>query len=195
VSRGRLAVKNVVGVVEGAGPLANETVVIGAHYDHIGYGGMGSLAPSKRPTIHHGADDNGSGTTTLMELARRFGGRRGYRGRRVVFIASRGEGSGLLGPRHYCDKPLFPLADTAAMVNMDMVGRLRADEANKGKLTVYGTGTGTGFDALIDGLHAKYGFKLQKHAGARMVGEVGSSDHESFYLKRVPVLFLFTGVH
>ncbi|HEV3259029.1 MAG TPA: M28 family peptidase [Gemmataceae bacterium] len=127
VHRGTIAVKNVVGVVDGSGPLANETVVVGAHYDHLGYGFMGSLSGLKNPAIHHGADDNGSGTTALMELARRFGRQKQRAGRRLVFIAFSGEEMGLFGSEYYCKEPLFPLADTVAMVNMDMVGRLGPD--------------------------------------------------------------------
>jgi hypothetical protein len=125
VERSTIDVKNIVGCLEGSGPLATETVVLGAHYDHLGYGGMGSLSGLKKPAIHHGADDNGSGTTTLMELARRFGQMPNRSGRRLVFIAFSGEESGLLGSDYYCKHPLFPLSETVAMINMDMVGRLR----------------------------------------------------------------------
>jgi Zn-dependent M28 family amino/carboxypeptidase len=128
VNRGKISARNIVGIIEGAGPLADETVILGAHYDHLGYGGFGSLANSKRPAIHHGADDNGSGTTALIELARRFGSRTSHFGRRLVFIAFSGEELGLLGSAYYCAHPLFPLGNTVAMVNMDMVGRLRRDE-------------------------------------------------------------------
>jgi hypothetical protein len=189
--------RNVVGVLEGKGPLADQTVVIGAHYDHLGYGGQGSLARDKtKKEIHHGADDNASGTTALIELARRFGAQDNRRGRRLVFIAFSGEELGLLGSAHYCNKPLFPLADTVAMVNMDMVGRVRPDkETQKDKLIVYGTGTGKGFDALVDALNAKANFKLQKVPGTMEAGDNSSSDHASFYNKKVPVIFFFTGVH
>jgi hypothetical protein len=125
VERSTIDVKNIVGYLDGAGPLATETVVLGAHYDHLGYGGMGSLSGLKKPAIHHGADDNGSGTTALMELARRFGRLPNRSGRRLVFIAFSGEESGLLGSEYYCKHPLFPLSETVAMINMDMVGRLR----------------------------------------------------------------------
>jgi hypothetical protein len=127
VHHGNIPVKNVLGVLEGTGPLANETVVIGAHYDHLGYGGPGSLANLMKPAIHHGADDNASGTTALMELARRFAAQQSRSGRRLVFIAFSGEESGLLGSQYYCKHPIFPLESTVAMVNMDMVGRLRQD--------------------------------------------------------------------
>lgn len=125
VKRSTIEVKNVVGYLPGSGPLATETVVFGAHYDHLGYGGMGSLSGLKNPAIHHGADDNGSGTTALMELARRFGQMPNRSGRRLLFIAFSGEESGLLGSEYYCKHPLFPLSETVAMINMDMVGRLR----------------------------------------------------------------------
>jgi hypothetical protein len=192
VQRGTIPVKNVVGVLDGHGPLAQETVIIGAHYDHLGYGGAGSLSQSKRAAIHHGADDNGSGTTALLELARRFGAIQDRQGRRLLFIAFSGEELGLYGSVHYCKKPLFPLEETAAMVNLDMVGRLRADGKgdSKEKLTVYGTGTAKTFDKLIDAVNAKYGFRLHKIASG-----YGPSDQDSFYRKKIPVFFFFTGDH
>jgi Zn-dependent M28 family amino/carboxypeptidase len=192
VERPKVEVKNVIGVLEGAGPLAKETVIIGAHYDHLGYGGPGSLARDlKQPTIHHGADDNGSGTTTVLELARRFGQMANRQGRRLVFITFTGEESGLLGSIHYCKNPVFPLSDTVTMINLDMVGRLTEDkDAKKDKLIVYGTGTSKTFSALMDSLNKKYDFKLQK-----VPGGTGPSDHQSFYLKGVPVFFFFTGDH
>lgn len=190
VKRPTLNVKNIVGVAEATGPLSEETVVVGAHYDHLGFGGMGSLAPNST-AIHHGADDNGSGTTALLELARRFGAKKEREGRRLVFIAFSGEESGLLGSQHYCKQPLFPLANTAAMVNLDMVGRLRPDaKTKKDKLIVYGTGTSKNFDTLIDTLNGKYDFQLKK-----VPGGMGPSDHASFYQKKIPVFFFFTGEH
>ena len=118
--------KNVVGVLEGNGPLADETVVIGAHYDHVGYGSFGSLGgKDAKGKIHYGADDNASGTTGLIELARRFGAMKDRQGRRIVFIAFTAEERGLYGSIHYCKEPLFPLDKTAAMINMDMIGRTK----------------------------------------------------------------------
>jgi Peptidase family M28/PDZ domain/PA domain len=193
VKRTVIPVKNIVGVLEGSGPLAKETLVIGAHYDHLGYGGPGSLAKNKDKAIHHGADDNGSGTTALMELARRFGADKNREGRRLVFIAFTAEESGLIGSRYYCRRhPLFPLNDTVAMVNLDMVGRLRTDDkSGKGKLLIEGAGTAKSFDAMLEGLNP--GFQLSKRPGAS--GLFGSSDHESFYDAHVPVVFLWTGTH
>ncbi len=190
VERLRTPAKNVIGMLEGSGPLAKETVVIGAHYDHLGFGDSGSLEKKARGAIHHGADDNGSGTTTLMELARRFA-QPGRQGRRLVFMAFSGEERGLLGSAYYSKNPIFPLKDTVAMVNMDMVGRLRRDQdTEKDKLIVYGTGTAKTFDKLIDSVNAKYGFKLQK-----IKTGMGPSDQQSFYEKRIPVFFFFTGDH
>jgi hypothetical protein len=192
VRRPTLAVKNIVGILEGKGPLAKETVVIGAHYDHLGYGQAYSLAKGlKEPKIHYGADDNGSGTTSIIELARRFGAMKDREGRRLVFITFSGEESGLLGSQHYCRKPIIPLSETAAMVNLDMVGRLRPDkDSKKDLLQVWGTGTAKEFDKLIDGLNKDYDFHLKKIAGGR-----GPSDHASFYEKKIPVFFFFTGDH
>ena len=190
VKRQAIAAKNVIGVLEGAGPLAKETVVIGAHYDHLGHGGQGSLAKGAKG-IHYGADDNGSGTSVLLELARRYGAKEKREGRRLVFMAFSGEERGLLGSEHYCRNPIIPLNETVAMLNLDMVGRLRADDkTKKDKLTVYGTGTAKTFDKLIDSLNTTYDFQLQKVAGG-----MGPSDHASFYMRKIPVFFFFTGEH
>ncbi len=189
VKRNDIAAKNIVCFLEGDGPHARETVVIGAHYDHLGRGEFGSLARGSK-AIHHGADDNASGTTTLMELARRLA-QVPHRGRRLVFIAFSGEERGLLGSAYYCKRPLFPLADTVAMVNLDMVGRLRSDkETGKDKLQIEGVGTAKDFSALIDDLNKGFDFKLQKSPGG-----FGPSDHASFYAHNIPVLFFFTGDH
>jgi hypothetical protein len=189
--RGTIDVKNIVGVLEGAGPRANETVVVGAHYDHLGYGGNGSLAPTKKMAIHHGADDNGSGTTTMMELARRFAAMRNRQGRRLVFIAFSGEELGLYGSEYYCNHPLFALKDTASMFNLDMVGRLRPDKASgKAKLLSEGCGTAKPFRELLDKLGEKHDFKMVNTPSG-----FGPSDHASFCSKEVPVLFLWTDYH
>ena len=182
----RTDVSNVIGVIDGEGPLANETVVIGAHYDHVGRGGQNSLAPGSSE-IHNGADDNASGTVTLLELARRFGIKAQTKkpARRLVFIAFTGEEMGLLGSARYCKEPVFPLDSTVAMLNMDMVGRLK-DE----KLLVYGTGTSPRWEPELKQFNGENGFKLIfKPEG------IGPSDHSSFYLKKIPVLHFFTGEH
>lgn len=178
-------VKNVVAVLEGEGPLADETIVVGAHYDHLGQGGAGSLAPWTS-AIHNGADDNASGTATLLEAARRLSATGQKPKRRIVFIAFTGEERGLLGSDHYVRNPRFALEHTIAMFNLDMVGRLNKEQ----NLAVYGTGTAKEFDPLVESLCAKYGFKLTKHPGG-----YGPSDHAKFYGKKIPVLHLFTGTH
>jgi aminopeptidase YwaD len=127
---------NVVGVIEGSDPkLKDEVIVIGAHYDHLGLGGEGSLA-TREGEIHHGADDNASGTAGLLELARLFSRERARMRRTVVFIAFSGEEEGLIGSSFYVQHPARPLANTVAMVNMDMIGRLK-----DGALNVGGVGT------------------------------------------------------
>jgi hypothetical protein len=191
VKRTTLTVKNVIGVLEGSGPLAQETLVIGAHYDHVGYGGpgSGSLAP-KTTAIHHGADDNGSGTTAMLELARRFSTQKDRQGRRLVFMAFTAEESGLIGSRYYTKRqPLFGLKDTVAMVNLDMVGRLRPDaKTGKDKVLIEGSGTAKGFDAMLEKLNP--GFQFSKKPGGN-----GPSDHDSFYNAGIPVVFMWTGTH
>ena len=190
VARAEFKVKNVVGVLEGKGPLANETVVIGAHYDHLGRGERGSRSKGSKD-IHFGADDNSSGTTAVLELTRRFADMKDREGRRLVFILFSGEERGLLGSAHYCKNPLFPLKDTVAMINLDMVGRLRDDpKSKKGSLEIGGVGSAKGFEALIDDLNKKFDFTIKKTRSG-----TGPSDHTSFYLKNVPVFFFFTGLH
>jgi Zn-dependent M28 family amino/carboxypeptidase len=177
-------VKNVIAVLEGEGPLADETVVVGAHYDHVGYGGTNSLAPNVRE-VHNGADDNGSGTVTLIELARRFGARKEKLKRRLVFIAFTAEESGLIGSAKYCSEPLYPLDKTVAMINMDMVGRLKDN-----KLIVYGTGTSPHWKSELEKANSSLKFDLTlKPEG------FGPSDQSSFYAKKIPVLHFFTGTH
>ena len=176
-------VKNVVAVLEGEGPHADETIVIGAHYDHWGRGGPGSADPGSTE-IHNGADDNASGTAALLEVARELVAR-GKLPRRIVFIAFTGEELGLVGSSRYVREPLFPLDKTLAMINMDMVGRL-----TENKLIIYGTGTATQFDPLVDRLGKEFGFEVSKKPEG-----FGPSDHSSFYAKKIPVLHFFTGTH
>jgi hypothetical protein len=186
-----LPLRNVIGYLEGHGPLAKEIVVVGAHMDHVGYGGFGSRIGVKKPTIHHGADDNGSGSTAVMELARRFAAMPNREGRKIVFMTFSGEELGLLGSRYFCEHPLFELKDVAAMINLDMVGRMSQDqETKKGKLLVEGTGSAKMWDPLLEQLNAKFDFKLAKNPAI-----IPYSDHASFYSKKVPVCFFWTGYH
>jgi hypothetical protein len=192
IERERTQARNVLAFLPGRGrPAAaeapaidpRETVILGAHYDHLGYGGAESAAPGER-AVHHGADDNASGTALLVEVARRLAAGPPLP-RSVLFAAFSGEERGLLGSGHYTSDPAVPLADTVAMVNLDMVGRLDGD-----KVVVHGTGTGTGLDALVDRLVAAHGLAAAKEAGG-----FGPSDHASFYARKIPVLHLFTGSH
>ena len=177
---------NVVGVLDGKGPLAEQTVIVGAHYDHVGMGGYGSLAPGTI-AVHNGADDNASGTATLLSSVQRIKERLADDSshRRIVFIAFTGEERGLLGSEYYVRHPRFPLESTVAMINLDMVGRLRDND-----LTVYGTGSAVELDAILEDANQSTAFKLFK-----VPSGYGPSDHQSFYMQKVPVLFFFTGLH
>ncbi len=192
IKTGEVALKNVVGVLPGNGPLAKEYVIISSHLDHLGYGGaFGSLARLRRPAIHHGADDNGSGSTSVMELARRFAAIPDRQGRTLVFITFSGEEMGLIGSQYYANHPFFPIADTVANLNLDMVGRLRADkEGEKEFLLVEGANTGKDYKDLVDNLNKKYDLQLRYGRGVP-----GNSDHFSFYRQNIPVLFFWTGIH
>jgi aminopeptidase YwaD len=262
---------NVIGILPGTDPkLKSEAIVIGAHYDHLGHGGQGSLAANSTE-IHHGADDNASGVAAIIELARMLKSEpgavaTGFRNKRtIIFIAFSGEEEGLFGSNFYVNNPVFPLDKTVAMINLDMVGRLK-DE----KLTIGGVGTasewrdilalfnnelpvdsmgssaddikarteiekglsqagiegvkvavknkrvyfaGTVKKSLLpmvmkiaqatdvthvtnailatdDSWNGRTGFSLQLNEDG-----FGPSDHSSFYGKKIPVLFFFTGTH
>ncbi|WP_218933397.1 M28 family peptidase [Rubripirellula lacrimiformis] len=177
---------NVVGVLEGRGPMASETVVVGAHYDHVGMGGVGSLAPGTI-AVHNGADDNASGTAAMLATAAAMVQRLADvpDHRRIVFIAFTGEERGLLGSKYYVRHPRFSIDATVAMINLDMVGRVRDNE-----LTVYGTGSADSIESIVDAANAETQFDLFK-----VPTGYGPSDHQSFYEVGVPVLFFFTGLH
>ena len=211
---------NVIGILEGTDPtLRNEAIVIGAHYDHLGKGGAGSLAANSTE-IHHGADDNASGVAGLLELARQFSAERKNK-RTLVFVAFGGEEEGLLGSKFYVNNPVFPLDKTVAMINMDMIGRLKDL-----KLTIGGIGTASEWKDLITHLNVKTiegnvvesdNIKSQQASTLNKGDEdiikvkenniklsfnlslnedgFGPSDHSSFYGKQIPVLFFFTGTH
>lgn len=193
---------NVIGILEGKDPvLKNEAIIIGAHYDHLGRGGQGSLAVNSSE-IHHGADDNASGTSAVLELARQFAKEKKNK-RTIIFMSFSGEEEGLLGSNYYVNNPIWPLEKTVAMINLDMVGRL-----NDGKLTVGGIGTANEWRDLINSRNSAAVVDLKNSiAGPNAAVSVpafnlqlnedgfGPSDHSSFYSKKVPVLFLFTGTH
>jgi hypothetical protein len=190
MTREPLKVKNVLGMIEGSGPLADETLIIGAHYDHVGRGGSGSLAPGSGD-IHNGADDNASGTATVLELARRLSSRTEPLPRRVVFMLFSAEERGLLGSRYYVEHPLIPLDQTIAMLNFDMVGRLEADR----KLTIYGGPSSPGFEELARSIASSQDILPTVVKSGPEMRFFEASDHASFYKKGIPVLFAFTGTH
>jgi hypothetical protein len=161
-----------------------EYVIIGAHYDHLGLGGQYSLAPSQTGTVHPGADDNASGTAGVIELARMFS-KQPKQKRGILFLNFAGEELGLLGSAYYVDHPLLPLDKAAAMINLDMIGRMR-DKAYIG-----GSGSGTTLRPMLEQMLPKYGMKVDYSAGS----SEGSSDHTSFTSKQVPALFFFSGLH
>ncbi len=174
-------VHNVAGYLPGD---TGEYVVIGAHYDHLGLGGQYSLAPSLTGTIHPGADDNASGAAGVIELARWFAAQPKQK-RGILFLAFAGEELGLLGSSFYVNHPELPLSQDVAMINMDMIGRVR-----DGKLFIGGVGTGTTLRKLVEDAAPRYSLRIDySDAG------YGSSDHTSFTAKQVPVLFFFSGLH
>ena len=211
---------NVIGVLEGSDPvLKNESIVIGAHYDHLGRGEGGGSLSQRSGEIHHGADDNASGTAGLLELARIFSAQNPRPKRTIVFIAFGGEEEGLLGSSFYVKNPLLPLANTVAMINMDMIGRMKDR-----KLVIGGVGTATEWRNIIQQANAaesmnvianaerplSNGVPIVVSANGRPIMTVdprgvfeltltedgyGPSDHSSFYGKQVPVLFFWTGTH
>ncbi|MGH7179890.1 MAG: M28 family peptidase, partial [Tepidisphaeraceae bacterium] len=188
LQRREVEVKNVMAVLPGYGPRADEYIVVGAHYDHLGRGLPGSMAPRSK-AIHHGADDNASGTTAVIELAGKLV-RGGRLERSVIFICFTAEEEGLLGSAHFVSNPPVPLEKIVAMLNMDMVGRIRNNV-----LYVGGTGTAKRFEQLVKA--ADKGSPLVIRESGAMVGRggFGPSDHMSFALKKIPVLFFFSGLH
>lgn len=164
---------------------AQEYVVIGAHYDHLGMGGTSSSRAPGTKAIHHGADDNASGTALLLDVARRLSKLQDKPARNVLFMAFGAEELGTLGSRHWVEHPSVPIASVVAMINADMVGRMR-----ERTLVVEGTGTAAAWTELLQ--KANDGLSLNLKFGAE---GFGASDHSSFTGVRVPVAFLFTGVH
>ncbi len=176
---------NIVGYIRGEDPqLADQTVIIGAHYDHLGMGGPFAL--DKVHAIHYGADDNASGTSGLLEIAEHLSKERYTLKRSVLFIAFSGEEEGLFGSAYFTEHPLVPLKNVQAMVNMDMIGRMN----DSNTLIVQGMGTSPSWKDLITSLPESKPLHLKYFQTG-----TGPSDHAKFYAKDVPVLFLFTGFH
>jgi hypothetical protein len=183
--KGFLYAFNVMGRIRGNGEL-DGVVLIGAHYDHLGFGDEGSLDPDSR-AIHNGADDNASGTAALLEAARQLQERRGQLKRDVIFMAFSAEERGLVGASNIVRRPPegLAMADVIAMLNMDMVGRLR-DE----RLSVLGGDSAEEWDDLVGPLCERYGFECSIGGDG-----FGASDQSAFFAADVPVLHFFTGTH
>jgi hypothetical protein len=182
---GGTATRNVVAVLLGSSPaLRGEVVVIGAHYDHLGLGGFGAMDPDSTGRVHNGADDNASGTAALLEVARQLGQRRPSR--TIVLVAFSGEELGTLGSSYFVQHPLpQPVDSIYAMLNMDMVGRLR-----NARLLALGAATAKEFPALLDSLNTPPRFDLRASGDGW-----GPSDHAVFFAARRPVLHFFTDLH
>lgn len=186
VVRTRKTVRNVLGAVTGTSTmLQNEWVVVGAHYDHLGLGDQNSLAPSQIGQIHHGADDNASGTAGVLELARLTAENRHAWQRSILFITFAGEELGLFGSSNFVNHPTIPLKNVMTMINMDMIGRLNND-----RLLIGGVGTSPGFKPWLEDLSKPEHLRIEYSESG-----YDSSDHMSFNAKRVPVLFFFSGLH
>jgi aminopeptidase YwaD len=180
--------QNVVAMIEGSDPdIHDQYLVIGAHYDHLGMGGQGS--GSRTPdtlAVHYGADDNASGVAGMIELARYFSSLDEAPARSIVFAAFDAEEMGLIGSRHFVNEPLIDLEKVTAMINFDMIGRLRDNNT----ILVGGTGTSSETEAILDRLTEKYPLTLNYAQEG-----FGPSDHASFYSKDIPVIFISTGAH
>lgn len=186
--------RNVIGIRKGQGALADEYVVIGAHYDHLGirrpslrtFKAGKVVEDHSEPQIHHGADDNASGTGAMIEIARLLVDSPGN-SRSVAFIAFSAEESGLHGSKHFVESPTIPIDNVVAMLNMDMVGRLKSDEP---VLQVFGTDCGDIFSQIVESAAAGTGLKI-----APGVDYGGRSDHASFLRKNIPSMHFYTGAH
>ena len=174
--------RNVAGYLDNG---ADNTIIIGAHYDHLGLGhDHNSLEANSEGMIHNGADDNASGTSGVIELARYFAKNGVKEQHNFLFLCFSGEELGLIGSKKFTEYPTIDLSKVSFMVNMDMIGRLNADK----KLIVGGVGTAPDFVPAVKGLTTDLSIKLDSSG-------IGPSDHTSFYLKNIPVLYLFTGQH
>jgi hypothetical protein len=186
VSRARKTVHNVIAAIPGSDPgLRSEWVVIGAHYDHLGLGDEQSLAPNAIGQIHHGADDNASGTAGVLELARLASMHPHAFKRSLMFMTFAGEELGLLGSSYFVSHPTVPLDSITSMINMDMIGRV-----SNMKLNVLGVGTSPEFQPWIEEFNKTVGLQLNFSSG----GPEGS-DHISFENKHIPIMFFFSGLH
>ena len=181
------ATRNVVAVIPGGSPKwRGEFIVVGAHYDHLGLGGFGALDPDSTGRVHNGADDNASGTAALLEIGRILGARKPAPARTIVLVAFSGEELGTLGSSYFVQHAVpQPIDSLYAMLNMDMVGRLR-----NARLMALGAATAREFPALLDSLNTPPRFDLRASGDGW-----GPSDHAVFFGARHPVLHFFTDLH
>jgi len=187
LSKNRRTVRNVIGVLAGSDPArAKEAIVIGAHYDHVGLGGHLSMSPERTGEIHNGADDNASGTASIIEIARVATGQRGRFPRTLVFVAFAGEERGLLGSAYYAEHPVIPMSDTIAMLNLDMVGRAR------GAVDISGIEVSPSMESNLKAAAQAMGDGLTIE---RQGPGAGRSDDFNFAVRRVPAINFFTGFH
>ena len=185
-----LPTQNVVALLPGRdSSLRGEFVIVGAHYDHLGRSTEGALDPDRKNAIRRGADDNASGTAAVLELARLLAASPPRRS--IIFVTFSGEELGLLGSEYFVSNSPVPLDSSVAMVNFDMVGRLRED-----KLIVYGVATATELPALLDSANVAVERQWRSPLRITALGDgYGPSDHSSFYARNVPVLHFFTDLH
>lgn len=185
VEKSGMHAQNIGGILHGRGELADEWVVIGGHYDHLGYGYIGTATPGE---LHHGADDNASGSAVIMMLARLFSEEyatmKDNSLRSILFIFFDGEEAGLLGSAHFVKEPIMDLATVNGMINLDMVGNL-----SNHNVSISGTGTAEEFAILVPEIVA-----ASSLSASLTPGGTGPSDHTNFYAKDIPVLFFFTGI-
>jgi hypothetical protein len=186
ISRIRKTVHNVMAALPGTdSQLRNEWVVVGAHYDHLGLGDEHSLAPSQIGQIHHGADDNASGTAGVLEFARLASLHKQAFKRSILFMTFAGEENGLLGSNYFVNHPTVPLSSIVGMINMDMIGRVTNNHVN-----VLGVGTSPEFKSWIEEFNKTIGLQVNFSASGH-----DGSDHISFDGKHIPILFFFSGLH
>ncbi len=176
---------NVVGILPGSDPrLRHEAIVVGAHYDHLGLGHFGTPDSTTAGQIHYGADDNASGTALMLRMAEELSRATTQPGRTIVFIAFSAEELGLHGSRHYVNHPAVPLPEIKAMLNFDMVGRLRDNQ-----VTAFGARSGHELSAIIAQEADRFGLRIRES------DHIGRSDHMAFYSKGIPSVHFFTGIH
>ncbi len=178
---------NVIGFIEGSdSKLKDEIVIVGTHYDHVGYFSPSAIGSSEKDSIYNGADDNGSGTVGMMEIAKTFGMSKNKPKRNILFIAFCGEEKGLLGSRYYVDNPILPLEKTVAMINLDMIGRNSIDS-----LILIGWSYSEDMKRIVEEENLAVGFKFSYDREK----DFPRSDQASFARKGIPVIFFHSGEH